>query len=182
MGNIFDRLAAGPGAMQQQDYTNWNQMIGSAPPDRFREATHQAITQVPQQEYAQHVTPGAGGTDPLGLLQPQQRAGVAQSLIGALLGSGMGTSQLQQQTNLPTLDPNRMSPTDLAQLLQWTKQNNPGALSNVATQYQNQPSILHSILSNKALMGLAIGLGAKLLTDQMGQNRQMPNQGNRPMM
>lgn len=182
MGNIFDRLAAGPGAMQQQDYSDWNQMIGSTPPDRFREAAHQAITQVPTDEYTQHVTPGLGGTDPLGRLQPQQRAGIAQSIIGALLGSGMGMNELQQQTNLPTLDPNRMSASDLAGLLQYAKQNNPGALSNVATQYRSQPDILHSILSNKALMGLAIGLGAKILTDQMGQNRQMPNQGTRPMM
>ncbi len=180
MANLFERLAAG--AMQQEDYAKWNQAVASAPPERFREATHQAITQVPNDEYGRYVTPGVGGTDPLGRLQPQQRAGLAGTLLGALVGGGMGMNQLQQQTNLPTLDPNQMSPSDLANLLQWTKQNNPAALSNVATQYRSQPDILHSILGNKALMGLAIGLGAKLLTDELGQNRQAPSQGARPMM
>lgn len=176
MGSIFDRMAQGPGGLQQSDYNEWNQMVGSAPPDRFHQAATQAIQQVPHEEYSQHVQPGVGGTDPLGSLQPNQRSSIAQSLIGALTGSGMSPSQIQQNTNVQSLDPRQMSPQDLASMLQWTKQNNPNALGNVATQYQNQPDMLSSILSNKALMGIAIGLGAKYLSDRA----KSQNQGNQP--
>ena len=88
MANIFDRLAEGPDAMQESDYSDWSEMIGSAPPDRFHRAAHQAIRQVPADEYRRHVTPGIDGTDPLGRLQPQQRSGIIQSLLGALFGNG----------------------------------------------------------------------------------------------
>ncbi len=37
--SIFDRLAGGPGNLQAQDYDNWNQMVGSAPPEHFGAAS-----------------------------------------------------------------------------------------------------------------------------------------------
>jgi len=46
MSNIFERLAGGPGAMQQQDYQEWSQMVGSVPQDHFGQAVSQAIQQV----------------------------------------------------------------------------------------------------------------------------------------
>ena len=51
MGTIFDRLAARPGGLQQQDHQDWNQMVGSAPPDQFGRAAYSAIRQVDPQEY-----------------------------------------------------------------------------------------------------------------------------------
>ncbi len=182
MANFFDRLAAGPNAMQSSDYDMWNQTVGSAPPERFQQAANQAIQQVSPEEYYQHTQPGVGGTNPIGRLPQTQRAGIAESLLSALTGSGMNTNQIQQQANLQTLDPRQMSPQELASLLQYVKQNNPNALSQVATRYQTQPDILHSLLSNKALIGLAIGLGAKLLADQANRGAQYPNQSGRPMV
>ena len=54
MGTIFDRLAARPGGLQQQDHQDWNQMVGSAPPERFGQAVTQAVQQVPPQDYYNH--------------------------------------------------------------------------------------------------------------------------------
>jgi hypothetical protein len=169
VSTIFDRLAAGPGSLQQQDYQNWNQMVGSAPADRFGQAAVQAIQQVPQQDYYTHTQPGVGGTDPFGALQPQQRGGLASALIGALTGGGLNPQQIMQGAGLSTLNPTQMSPQDLAQLSQWTQQTQPQAFGPVAQQYQQQPDILHSLFGNKALMMTAATLGAAYLANKSRQ-------------
>jgi len=116
MSNIFERLAAGPGGMQPQDYQNWNQMVGSAPPEQFGRAAYDSVRQVDPRDYYQHTQPGVGGTDPFGSLQPQQRSSLAGSLLGALFKRGLGQQQVMQGAGVGTLDPNRMSPQDLAAL------------------------------------------------------------------
>jgi hypothetical protein len=164
--SFFDRLAQGPGSIQQQDYQDWNQMVGSAPPERFGRAAYNAMRQVDPREYYEHTQPGFGGTDPFGALAPQQRSGLAETLLGMLFNRGLGQQQIMQGAGLGTLDPNRMSPQDLASLTQWTQQNHPQAFGYTAAQYQQQPDILGSLLGNKALMMMAAGLGAKYLADR----------------
>lgn len=166
MSTIFERLAAGPGGLQQQDVQNWNQMVGSAPANQFGQAAVQAMQQVPQQDYYNHTQPGVGGTDPFGQLQPQQRGGIASAIIGALTGGGLSQQQIMQGAGLNALNPNQMSAGELAQLSQWTHQNQPQAFGPVAQQYQQQPDILHSLLGNKALMMAAATLGASYLANK----------------
>jgi hypothetical protein len=163
---IFDRLAQGPGNLQAQDYQEWDQMVGAAPPEQFGRATYDAVRQVDPQDYYRHTQPGVDGTDPFGALQPQQRSGLAESLLGSLLNRGLGQQQIRQGAGVGTLDPNRMSPQDLAALSQWAQQNHPQAFGYTAAQYQQQPGILSSLLGNKALMAAAATLGAKYLADR----------------
>src|SRR5690242_13766956 len=115
-------------------------MVGSAPPEQFGNAAANAIQQIPAQDYSQHVTPGWGGTDPLGQLPQAQRSGLAGTLIDALMNRGLGTGNIAEGAGLSTLNPGQMSPSDLAGLLQWTQQNHPQALGQVASQYQSQPN------------------------------------------
>jgi hypothetical protein len=56
----------------------------------------------------------------------------------------------------------------LASLLQWGQQNAPQALGSVASQFQNRPDLLQSILGNKALMTTVTGLGTQFLGNEMG--------------
>ncbi len=170
--DIFSRMAQGPGNLQQEDYNNWNQMVGSAPPDQFQQAASQAIRQTDPNEYAQHVQPGVNGTDPLGSLGSGILGSVASTLLGQLTQRGVSQGQLQNQAGVPNLNPSQMSPQDVAQLLQYAQQNHPEALAQVATQYRNNPDIVSSILNNKALMGLAIGLGAQYLSQEEAKNRK----------
>jgi hypothetical protein len=163
MSTIFDRLAAGPGNLQQQDYQNWNQMVGSAPPDQFGQAVANSIQQVPPQEYYQHTQPGVGGTDPFGSLQPQQRSGLMGSLLGSLFNRGVDQQQIMQGAGINSLDPNQMSPQQMAAVAQWAQQNHPQAFGQTAAQYQQQPDLLSSLLGNKALMMTAAALGAEYL-------------------
>jgi hypothetical protein len=163
---IFDRLAQGPGSLQAQDYQEWDQMVGAAPPEQFGRATYDAVRQVDSQEYYRHTQPGVDGTDPFGSLQPQQRSGLAESLLGNLFNRGLGRQEIAQGAGLNTLDPSRMSPRDLAALSQWAQQNHPQAFGYTAAQHQKEPDLLSSLLGNKALMIAAAALGAKYLSDR----------------
>jgi hypothetical protein len=169
--NIFDRLSQGPGAAQSGDYDNWNEMVGSAPPDRFGRAAYDAVRQVDPDEYYRHTQPGIGGTDPFGALTGDQRGGLIGTLLQNLLGRGIGQDQIMQGSGLGSLDPRRMSPSDMASLAQWAQRNHPQAFGYTASQYQNDPGILGSLLGNKALMTMAGALGAKILADQLSRRR-----------
>lgn len=167
--SFFDRLSQGPGSLQQDDYQNWNEMVGSAPKEKFGRAAYDAVRQVDPDEYYRHTQPGIGGTDPFGSLQPPQRQGLAQSLLGELTRRGLGQQDIQRGAGVGNLDPNRMSPQELAALAQYTQRNQPKAFGRVAAEHQDQPDLLGSLLGNKAVQALAIGLGAKLLADRARQ-------------
>jgi len=181
--NLINQLANGPQAQAQGsnqqpvNYNDWNQMVGSAPPEQFGQAVSGAISQIPPEQYQQHVTPGMGGTDPLGQLPQGEIAGVAQSVLGALSGRGVNLNSVAQGAGVGNLNPNNMSPSDLAGVLSWAQQNHPQALGSVATQYQNQPNILQAILSNPALISTVMSVGSQFLAGR-GQNQgPMQQQG-----
>ncbi len=157
--SIFDRLAGGPGNLQSQDYDNWNQMVGAAPPERFGRATYDAIRQVDPREYYEHTQPGVGGTDPFGMLPSDRRAGLAQLLLGELSRRGLGQQDIARGAGVQQFDPNRMSPRELAALAQWMQQQQPKAFGRVAAQHQREPDVLSSLLGNTALQTLLGGLG-----------------------
>jgi hypothetical protein len=164
--NIFDRLSRGPAGLEQSDYRDWNDMVGAAPKERFGRATYDAIRKVPSGDYYEHTQPGVGGTDPYGGLPAPQRKGLVRSILDELFRRGLGQDEISRGAHLGSLDPDRMSPNELASLTQWMHQNHPKAFGRVAAQYQDQPGILQSLLGNKALMAVAAGLGAKILADQ----------------
>jgi hypothetical protein len=164
--DIFDRLAQGSGSMRPKDYDNWNQMVGSAPPDRFGRAAYDAVRQIDPQDYYRHTQPDVDGTDPFGSLEPQQRGGLLGSLLGNLFNRGLSPQDIASQTGLGHLDPNRMSPQEAAVLAQWAQRNHPKAFGYAAAEYRDQPDLLGSLLGNKGLMLMATALGAKMLSDR----------------
>jgi hypothetical protein len=168
---IFDRLAAGPSQLRQQDYNDWNQMVGAAPPDRFGRSAYDAVRDMDPREYYEHTQPGVGGTDPFGALPRDQSQGLIGTLLQNLFGRGVGEQDIRQGTGLSTFDPNRMSPEDMARLAQWAQRNHPQAFGYTAAQYRDKPDLLQSLLGNKALMAMAIGLGAKILSDRARTRR-----------
>jgi hypothetical protein len=169
--SIFERLAAGPDGLKPGDYDDWNQMVGAAPPERFGRATTEAIRQVEPQEYYRHTQPGVDGTDPLGALQPERRAGLVQTLLGELARRGLGQREVGRDAALRTLDPQRMSSEDVAALAQWIQREHPEAFGRVAAQYKDEPDLLSSLLGNKALMGAVAALGAQVLAGQLKGRR-----------
>lgn len=174
--NVIKGLANDPqtsgGMGQPVDYSDWHQMIGSASPEEFGRAAYDAIRQIPPQDYTQHITPGWGGTDPLGQLPHTQRSGLAESILNALANRGIEADNVAQGAGLSTTDPSRMSPGDLAGLLQWTQQNQPQAFGDVASQYRNQPNVLQALLGPSALISMLTSLGAQFLSNRAQQNQE----------
>jgi len=166
MGSIFERLAQGVTGMQPSDHQDWNQVTNSVPPPRFAQASEQALQQVSSQDYYDHTQPGVGGTNPFGDMQPAQRTGIAETLLGMLSGRGITQQQVGQQTGLGPVDPRNMSPEQLAALAQWMHQNHPDVLAQAATQYQSQPDVISRLMGNKALLALGAVLGASILSNR----------------
>lgn len=177
LNDIISSLTGGsagqPGG-SQIDPNQWNQTVGSIPQEQFGQAAAQAVGGIDPRSYHTHITPGVGGTNPLGQLAPQQQTGLAQSILSALLSHGLNPGQIGQQAGVGQINPGQMSPGDLAGLLRWLQQNHPGALGSVASQYQNQPNMLQAILGNPALMSTIVSLGEQFLGGKM---QQPPNQG-----
>ena len=143
-------------------------MIGAAPPRDAEEAFTTAAREVDSQEYADHITPGVRGTDPLGGLG----RGALGTLAGALLGQlssarGGGADLTQMIPGLRTTDPNRMSPDEVASVANYMRRQDPEAFGRAAQQVGRQePGLLQQLLGNKALMLAGAALAAKLMTDR----------------
>lgn len=177
MSSLLDRIAQGDVAMTQGDHDVWHQQIGSAPPDRFQQAATDAVRHLHRDHYAEHFQPDQNGTTPLHRVREPQRSTLAAALLSGLMNRGVAQNEIREQVGLSSLDPRQMSPEDIGALLQWVQQRHPEVLGQASLPYQDKPSLLHSILGNRALVSLALGLGAQILAGQLGANTNGPSMG-----
>ncbi|MCA1668730.1 MAG: hypothetical protein LC793_15295 [Thermomicrobia bacterium] len=190
-GDFLQRLAGGNmNPAQPNDQQNIGQLMGGVPQEAFQQHTMNALSQTDPQEYQNHITPGIGGTNPLGSLGKGMLGSVAGSLLGNMLGNQMGGGMgslagslagsmmggqaaqggiggLASMLGLNHTDPQQMDEQDVAKLAAHAQQNNPGALAATAAQYQNQPNVLQSLLGNKALLLAGAGLAAGVMSGQL---------------
>jgi len=176
---LFDRIAGAIGGSdhlerfirgeanfdneRSPDIQRWNDLAGAAPPEDVRASIAEAARQVDGREYAEHITPGAGGTDPLGGLGQGTLAALARSLL-THLGGGGGS----MIPGLGTTQADRMSPADVAAVANYLRQRNPDAFGRAAEEVgRTHPNALQSLLGNKALM-----LGAAILAAKVMATRQ----------
>lgn len=144
------------------DFNKWNELVGSAPPEQVQEAYTHAARQVPHEEYNEHVTPGARGTNPLGELGGGMLGGLAGKLLGGL-GGGGSTAAVP---GLRTTEPGKMSEHDVAVLADYMRRNHPEQFGKVAAEVgRENPSMLQKLMGNKMLLLAAAGLAGKLLTN-----------------
>jgi hypothetical protein len=189
--NFLQRLAGGTmNPAQSNDQRDMGQLLGGVSQDAFQQHATNALTQVDPQEYQNHITPGTGGTNPLGGLGKGILGSLAGSLVGNMLGNQMGGGMgslagslagsvmggqmaqggiggLASMLGLNHTDPQQMDANDVAKLAAHAQQNNPGALAATAAQYQNQPDVLHSLLGNKGLMLAGAGLAAAAMSGNL---------------
>ena len=148
---------AGGAAPDQQQL---QEMLSRMDPQQLQQIFAQAAQKVSPQEYAQHITPGAGGTNPLGNVGSGGLRTIASMLLqhfGGSTGGGIG-GLLSRIPGLQTTDPNQMDENQVARLAQYTQQNHPDVFGRVAAQLgQQQPGLLHSFLGKA---GLAVGAAA----------------------
>ena len=144
------------------DLQHLQEMIKNVDPDQLQQLLAKAAQKVDPQEYSDHVTPGAGGTNPLGNLPTAALGSIAGALVNCLrktaAGGGAGESPLEDVPDLQTTDPKEMSAADVAAVARYAQANHPEAFGQAATQIaQKQPALLHSFLGKAAL---AVGVAA----------------------
>ena len=186
------------GQPQSRELDRWNELMGSAPPQATEEALEHAARQVDDDEYHEHITPGMGGTDPLGLLDRGALGSIAGALLTQLIQSKMGGGQAGRMgppgggggmpggygggpsgiditdviPGMRTNDPRQMSPDEVARMAEYLKRHHPDAFGRAASEIgQQQPSLLEALLGNKALMMGAAVLGAKILSGMASRGR-----------
>lgn len=162
LGAMLENLAAGHGNFSDansQDHQGFQQMVQQAPPGILSQIFGHAAQRMDPQEYSDHVTPGVGGTNPLGSLGGGGLGMIASALLNRLGGSGGGLgSLLGKVPGLRTTDPQQMDPDQVAALSRYAQQNNPQAFGQAAADVgQQRPDLLHSFLGKA---GLAIGAAA----------------------
>jgi hypothetical protein len=164
-GDDLKRLSAGQANLDDPnspDLQRLQAMIKNIDPNTLQQIFAKTAEKVDPQEYSNHVTPGVGGTNPLGNLNAGALGTIAAALVNRLknLGSGTGSndSPLDQVPGLQTTDPAQMKAEDVAAVARYAQENHPGAFGEAATQVaQQQPALLHSFLGKAAL---AVGAAA----------------------
>ena len=161
-GDRFANQTADFSRHDTDDFNKWSELVGSAPPDHVQEAYTQAARQVPAQDYNDHITPGVGGTNPLGGLG----GGMLGTLAGHLLGGLGGGAAAGSIPGVKTTNPSEMSEQDVAALADYMRRNHPEQFGKVAAQVgQENPGMLQKLMGHKMLLLAAAGLAGKLLTD-----------------
>ena len=119
------------------------QYLGKLPDDQFRQAAGNALAQMPQ----------------------QQRAGLLNTLMGALGGTGgadRGIGGLLNMLGLGTSDPNRMSADDAAKLMNYARKEQPQVLQRTVAE---KPWFVKA-MGNPVVIGALTMAAAKLLSRQ----------------
>jgi hypothetical protein len=160
-GQDAQRIAAGNGNFQDPNSPDTQQFQNALPQadqGQLAQVFGQSAQQMNPQEYAEHITPGAGGTNPLAGIGRGGLATIASTLMQHLTGSGLAGGLLGRITGLNTTNPQQMDENQVAALSRYTQQNHPDIFGRVAAQIgQQKPDLLHSFLGKA---GLAIGAAA----------------------
>lgn len=163
----LDRWAQGQAQFQDPqspELNRWNELMGAAPPQVTQEAFEQAARQVDDQEYREHITPGVGGTDPLGMLDKGALGSIAGTLLTQLIQSRMGGGQAGRMDprggggsmgggtgggfgggtggiditdlipGMRTNDPRQMTPDEVARMADYLKTHHPDAFGRAASE------------------------------------------------
>jgi hypothetical protein len=155
------------------------------PHDQLSAALSQAARGMDNDHYQQHITPGVGGTNPLGGIKGAAMTMLAGALmrhlmggsgggvgggIGSMIGGLMGGGGTPQATSrqrsltdmipgLQTNDPNQMDESQVAALAAYAKQHDPDAFGKAAAEVgQKDPNVLSSLLGNQGMHAVAKGL------------------------
>src|SRR4029079_15383868 len=117
-GDKLKQFEKGEGNFEEQSSSDQRalaDLITRMDPKQLQQVLGQSAQQVDPQEYADHVTPGVGGTDPLGQLKGGSLASIAAVLLNSLKQAGSGAgSHPDKIPGLENTDPKDMSSDDVA--------------------------------------------------------------------
>ena len=172
-GNPLERfMKGGPNLDDPHDRDHFGQMLGKTPPDQLSQVLGGAARNGDHDEYRQHITPGVGGTNPLGGLKGAAMTMVAGALMKHLtggraggVGGGGGLSSLAGMIpGLSNTDPNRMNDHDVASVAAYARQHDPDAFGRAAAEVGHKdPSVLSALMGNQGMASVAKGLASHFL-------------------
>lgn len=163
--NDLQSLVGGgnPGAANQG---NLQQVFSQADPSMLEQMFGQATQQMDSRQYADHVTPGVGGTNPLGSLGQGGLGTIASLLMNNLMHSGGQSSGglMSKIPGLQTTDPNQMDANQVAAVASYTQQNHPNIFAKVAAMLgQQNPALLQSFLGNGGMQAILQKLAGQFM-------------------
>jgi hypothetical protein len=167
-GDKLKQFEKGQGNFEEQsssDQSALQDLIKRMDPKQLQEVLARSAQQMDPQEYADHVTPGVGGTDPLGQLKGGGLASIASVLLNQLkqAGSTSGT-QVDRIPGVQATDPRDMDSNDVAAVARYTQQNHPEAFGKAAAEIgQQQPGLLHSFMGKAAMAAVAAALASHFI-------------------
>jgi hypothetical protein len=167
-GADLERIAGGNANFDDgsPDHGHFQNMLSQANPSMLEQVLGQVAGQMDGQAYRNHITPGVGGTNPLGMLGQGGLSSIASMLLGHLMNSG-GYSQrslLSQIPGLQTTDPNQMDERQVAAVADYTRQNHPGLFGKVAALLGRQnPGMLQGLLGNQGMAAAAQQLAGGMM-------------------
>jgi hypothetical protein len=164
-GDHLIRLSTGQANFEDpnsHDQHRLLEMIKNIDPSKLQQIFAKTAEKVHPQEYSNHVTPGVGGTNPLGELNSGALGSIAAVLVNRLKNvssnSESSGSPLDKVTGLRTTDPTQMKADDVAAVARYTQQNHPEVFGQAATEIaQKEPALLQSFLGKA---GLSLGVAA----------------------
>jgi hypothetical protein len=163
-GDNLKRLSAGQGNFDDQnspDQESLQEMIKNIDPKQLQQIFGRTAQQIDPEEYSDHVTPGVGGTNPLGNLGAGGLGTVASVLLSRLKEAGAAQGSMP---GVKATDPKQMSADEVAAMARYTQQNHPEAFGKAATQIsQQQPGLLHGFLGKAALAVAAAALASHFI-------------------
>jgi hypothetical protein len=162
------RLADGQGNFDDHgspDLQSIQELVKNIDPKTLQQLFARMAQQVNPQEYSDHVTPGVGGTNPLGKLLPEGLATIATALLSRLKEGGAGNlASLGKDLGLTSTDPNNMNPDDVAAVARYAQQEKPEAFGKATAQIgQQKPELLHGFLGKAALALTAAALASHFI-------------------
>jgi hypothetical protein len=162
------QLADGEGDFDEHgsaDHMTLQELLKKVDPQQLQAILGQATRRIDPQEYSDHVTPGVGGTDPLGSLKGGGLAAIAGALLNQLKQAGASAAtQPQQIPGVRTSDPKEMDAEDVAAVARYTQQEHPEAFGKAAAEVgQKQPGLLNSFLGKTAMAMAAAALASHFI-------------------
>ena len=128
--------------------------------DQLAESGHPELHQAVN-SYLSQMDPGQV-TQAVQSLHPDQRAGFASGLLGALSNAGIDLGSIARTLGLSSTDPRQMRPEDLGNLAGYAQQKAPAALQQTARE---QPFLLRA-LGNPLVQGALAIMAARYMANR----------------
>jgi len=152
---VFQQLAQGSGGGEDDHFQHFENFSSSAPRRDVEAGVGEAFH--PETLSSDEVEPQFRTAAEK--MHPNERAEIAQDLLGSLHERGLAPSWLQKMLGLNAIDPGQATPDDVAKLAEYSRQNHPEVFRRVMA---DKPFLVRWL--NKPLVAGLVGIIAgKLL-------------------